>query len=994
MKINYPYIYTSDKTLINQSVSFNNETGVSYKPHEGVHAIWAARVPFLPAMLSDDLVRFGNNRLQLIQLRQFRFIYDLARIREHHSTFALRFISSPNPVPGQPNIIDIVFLGKVFSKDQQRALIHSEHLWERFTSIFPKEEPFGYPLEPVSEKSEFLEYYEPIDLSEAAYENFLEIRKYEDMPIPSKGTLARGVKAGDYIAHPFVPGQTSNPMSRFLMALADQPEKCFVDISLRPTKMFDQEIYNVSFMIGRFKKSAREDDDITEEYLSKRAQIGVFVYENLMLEREQLLMVRVHIVGENEAPRGLAEALGSEMMGNAANKYPTSWVAAQPVDDQQLFAEIRNVRYLEHDFWGKTIADQPLRRLRYFCTAQEAYGAFRLPISPESGYVPGVLVRNEPFISPTDELELREQTRENRNDLQTVTIAAAKAKKVSLGKVYHRGTATEEDFTIPIRDLTRHALIAGSTGSGKSTTIKHLLSQLWLDHGCPFMVLYPVDKPDYRELMAIKKMEEDLLVFTLGDEGTSPFHFNPFEVQDGILIKTHISKIMRVFESAFSLHEPLPMIYREALRKIYRDKGWNVSLDRGSSAHEYPIMSEFYDAIKAITESLEYGREVGDNVRQASVIRIGDLMENVGHALNVRKSMSFDTILSTPTIMELGRIGSTDDISLIMGFLMVCFGEAIETHPRPKDKPHITVVEEAHRLMADSNPSQNREGSTRGNASEDFGNMLAEVRAFGEGIIIAEQIPTVLVKGAIGNTYIKIMHWLEDAPSFELFSTITNLDQNQRDYARTLKPGFAIVRSRYGRPIHLKVPEFGDQNRFEFETPDISDQTIRLQMTNRVRQLGLEMVPTIKWVSAFSFVNNHENKPGSSDFNGKGVEDRWVIAMPMRSCLYCPGRKAFRCDYKKNVTQQFLSDPVLSGTLSTRTKALIESNTEKELNIRLCQLEKWIFKKVPGDKIQTKGLLYCLIAHQADIMRNTYTEDAIKKRRMGKLLQFISKREV
>ena len=985
MKKIYPYIYSTEQTLINQTSSFNNQEGVIYRAVEGINAIWAARVPFLPSMLSDDLTRPGFNRISLIQQRQFRFIYDLARIHENQSTFVLRFISTPNPIDGQPNLIDIIFLGKSFSKSPVNALQFAEVQWDKFSSIFPTEDPFGYPLEPVSSEKEFLQYYEPIPFMDLSNENLLEIRKYEDLPIRSSAPTARVERKGDYIAHPFVPSQNFNPMSQFFMVLASQPEKCYVDISLRPTKMFDQEIYNVSFMIGQFKKTASEDDDVTEEYIRKRSQIGVYVYDNLMLEREQLLMVRVHIIGETSAPRGLAEALGSEMMGNAANKYPTSWVSAQPADELQTVTEINNIKFLEHDFWGFTIASDPLIRLRYLATAQEAYGAFRLPIPPESGYLPGILVRNEPFISPIDELELREQARANKDDVLLKSQEASEEKKISLGQIYHRGSPTQEEFTIPIRDLTRHSLIAGSTGSGKSTTIKHLLSQLWLRHRIPFMVLYPVDKPDYRELRGFTDLVNDLLIYTVGDETTSPFRFNPFLVPDGILIKTHISRLMRIFESAFSLSDPLPMIYREALRTIYREKGWNVALDRGSSSHGFPIMSEFYQAIQDITEKLNYSGETRDNVRQASVIRIGDLLENVGHAVNVRESMSFSKILNQPTIMELGRIGSTDDISLIMGFLLVCFTEAVEIEQRSLDNPHITVVEEAHRLMSESHTLSDTHGNSRQGAGEDFGNMLAEVRAYGEGIIIAEQIPTILVKGAIGNTYIKIMHWLEDAPSFDLFANITNLNKNQKEYARTLKPGFAVVRSMFGQPVHLKVPEFGDQENFNKELSRASDdESIRQFMAVQNKKLSISSSQVIDWTNSIIAKNNVKAEKISSGLI------RWALFSPMQSCFLCQCRKKSKCEYKTLVNDHIIQKPQFREKCLSIYSAILKCENVPEINARLESLKDLLHGRFGSlTEEQLNGWLYCFIAHEVSQTTDSNSQPNDVKARARKILQII-----
>ncbi|NMC59236.1 MAG: ATP-binding protein [Candidatus Methanofastidiosa archaeon] len=958
----YPYIYISGPSNINLPKEYDNDSGVCYKNIEGFHSIWAARVPFLPAMLSQDFERPGLQRISLIQQRQFRFIYDLARIRENHASFVLRFISTPNPIPEQPNLVDIIFLGKTFTKNKSNAQLFAESTWERFSSVFPSEEPFNYPLETIDRETEFLDLYQPIPFDSISTENLLEIRKYEDMPISSTSPLGRVEKKGDYIAYPFVPDQNFNPLGSFLQTLTTQPAKCFVDIGIRPIHLFDQEIFNVSFMIGKFKKTASEDNKVAEEYIRKRSQIGMYVYDNLMLEREQLLMFRVQLVGDNYTPKGLASALGSEMMGNAANKYPTMWDQIQPADESQLNTAKYNIVNLEHDIWGYTIADKSLERLRYLVTAQEAYGAFRLPVPPESGYMPGLLIRNEPFITPVDELEYREQKRKTE---QAYGQSKTFEKKIGIGKIYHRGNQTAQDYFIPVKELTRHMLITGSTGSGKTTTIKHILSQLWIDYHIPFMVLYPVNKPDYRDLLEYDELYEDLLIFTLSDETTSPFRFNPFEAPKGTLIKGHISRIMRVFESAFSLADPLPMIYREALRKIYRDKGWNILLDRSNEEMEFPIMSEFYKAIDEITNNLNYGRETQDNVRQASVIRIGDLLENAGHVVNVKSSGNFTQIMSEPTIMELGRIGSMSDIALIMGFLLTRLQEEIEQKPRTAELPHITVVEEAHRLMAKTGKTNEFSGNTREASGEDFSNMLAEVRGYGEGIIVAEQIPTLLVQGAIGNTYLKIMHWIEDPESYELFSDILNLNSQQKEYARTLKTGFAIARSPFGTPIHLKVPnpEKSIHNKSK-KLVDLSDKGIQEMMRMKIEEINLDLGNFIKW----------DNRSSLSAFpKSKDLKQNLFLKMPMQTCAFCPWISNnininFKKCLKDQVNKFLLNDSSINLELEKIFISEIEKENHNDKNYYECvrDLIQKRYQHLP--KQNAVEWSYCYTSHKADIL--------------------------
>ncbi len=991
--MNQPYIFTTPRVPIQQEDSFDNTRGITYKQVEGEHAIWAARLPFLPAMLSNDFVRPGNQRIQLIQLRQVRFIYDLVRTRENRATFELRFIATKNPIggqpiegqsveerpiEGQPNLIDIVFLGKVFSQKQGAAKVLAQKLWARFSSVFPVEDPFNYPLEAVLSEQEFRRYYEPIPFQDIQPTNVLEIRKYEEMPIPSAAPLGRVARKGDYIAHPFVPSTAFSPMGRFLTALAAQPNPCFVGVSLRPTRMYDQEVHNVSFAIGQFKRTATEDDDVTEEYIRSRSALGAYVHEKLMQEREQLATVRVQIVGQRSDILGLAEALGSEMMGNLERKYPTQWVAAQPANQEEMTAARNNLEYLDQEMWGHTLASPPLARLRYLVSAEEAYGAFRLPVPPESGYMPGVLVKNEPFVAPADELELRRQARANLNDVASALAQAESASKISLGVVYHRGNPTAQQFRIPVKDLTRHTLIGGSTGSGKSTTIKNILAQLWLEHRVPFLVLYPIDKPDYRDLLGFQELAKDLVIFTLGDEGTSPFRFNPFEAPEGVLLKTHLSRLMRVFMAAFTLQDPLPMIYREALRRVYRDKGWDPVLDRGGEQREYPMMSDFYATIKDITDKLDYGREVKDNVRQASVIRIADLLENAGYVVNVPRSMSLQKILNQPTVMELGRVGSVQDTSLLMGFLLMRFAEEVERNPRPLTHPHITVVEEAHRLMADTGTSSSVVADSRGAAGEDFANILAEVRGYGEGIIIAEQIPTLLVKGAIGNTYLKLMHWLEDAPSFDLFGSIMNLDAQQREYARTLTSGFAIVRNAYGRPVHIKVPEFGDQSGYLKPADDATnDAAIHNWMQQQRAKLELEDVAVEKWSSSLA-AGNERNVAVMKNAGWRAEPQTlaFLMAAPMQTCLFCRAlHETQECRYGQATRNQIIAKDKIHQQLQAQFD---ETTKASDLDIRARELDKLhalldeYLNESSAEKRQ--GMFYCYLAHEA----NTLFEDSRK----------------
>jgi hypothetical protein len=74
-----------------------------------------------------------------------------------------------------------------------------------------------------------------------------------------------------------------------------------------------------------------------------------------------------------------------------------------------------------------------------------------------------------------------------------------------------------------------------------------------------------------------------------------------------------------------------------------------------------------------------------------------------------------------------------------------------------------------------------------------FAALLAEIRAYGEGLVIAEQIPARLVPDVIKNTAVKIVHRLPAADDREAVGATMNATPAQSRYLVTLPPGRAAV---------------------------------------------------------------------------------------------------------------------------------------------------------------------------------------------------------
>jgi len=95
----------------------------------------------------------------------------------------------------------------------------------------------------------------------------------------------------------------------------------------------------------------------------------------------------------------------------------------------------------------------------------------------------------------------------------------------------------------------------------------------------------------------------------------------------------------------------------------------------------------------------------------------------------------------------------------------------------------------------------------KGRAIEVFANILSEIRAYGEGILIAEQIPVKLTPGAIKNTNLKVVHRLVAEDDREAVGNTMNLSESQMRYLTTLRAGEGVAYTEgMQKPVLLTVP--------------------------------------------------------------------------------------------------------------------------------------------------------------------------------------------
>ncbi|MBV9231236.1 MAG: DUF87 domain-containing protein, partial [Chloroflexi bacterium] len=218
-----------------------------------------------------------------------------------------------------------------------------------------------------------------------------------------------------------------------------------------------------------------------------------------------------------------------------------------------------------------------------------------------------------------------------------VDFHPSEAVNFPLGYIQQNGRDTSNTFDIAMDALTKHAVVVGVTGSGKTTTVMNLLDRM-VEGGKPFLVIEPA-KAEYRALHKALAPRANLRIYTLGNEMIAPFRLNPFEFQTSdepgnASLLTHIDFLKAVFNAAFILYAPMPHVLEEALHEVYEDKGWDLASGTNrrvpdwSERHRYaifPTLTDLYYKVDIVTNRLGYDREVESNVKAGLKTRIGSL---------------------------------------------------------------------------------------------------------------------------------------------------------------------------------------------------------------------------------------------------------------------------------------------------------------------------------------------------------------------------------
>ncbi|MCK8827043.1 DUF87 domain-containing protein [Natroniella acetigena] len=544
--------------------------------------------------------------------------------------------------------------------------------------------------------------------------------------------------------------------SNFIKTLENLDDKS--DLLLKfVIKPFDfigsEDEYMLFEEINRVKKYSSGIRDIVKRNI-----------ENKNVLREVLSDEKIQDLYSREAENSLQNLL------QEFTQFPTFNFRIEVNSNDQIFAKDMLQNILSSSFENSYVTEicdmnnppsmEKFGVMNYLFSLNEVKGFFQLPVGNHM----------------TTFKNIRKST-----DIKSFNLNKEKNeyRKIKLGT-----NNVSRNININLDDFNKHAFVCGSTGSGKTTIIMDLLFQAYEKYDVPFLVLEPA-KTEYRTMKKIEKSEtlkemagveesklqNDLQIFTLKDADLVPFFINMFEPVENSKIFEHPSLLEEAFQASMDLFPPTPFLVNRALKKLYKESGFIENVITGEKVSsitdmeldKIPDLEKFVEILKEVMDDTDYDKEVKKNLDTVLNVRFSSLLNKpIGEIFNNKITMpSIEELLQKPTIIELEGLNEYQKGLFMMVLMNLIRNYLINNDPFEEDRSHklqhLIVLEEAHNIVANIPRSSAGTSNPMENAKDMIVNMLAEIRAKGEGIIVADQIPSAVAPEVIKNTNVKVV---------------------------------------------------------------------------------------------------------------------------------------------------------------------------------------------------------------------------------------------
>ena len=414
--------------------------------------------------------------------------------------------------------------------------------------------------------------------------------------------------------------------------------------------------------------------------------------------------------------------------------------------------------------------------------------------------------------------------------------------KMNLGKIYHMGKEEAAGLLLNRQAMASHTFITGSTGTGKSNAVYHLLDEITKNGQTTFLVVEPA-KGEYKNVFGNCT---DAQVFGTNPRETPLLRMNPFAFPENIHILEHIDRLVEIFNACWPMYAAMPAVLKDAIERSYQKVGWDL---RNSESEKgiFPTFFDLLDILPGVIEESHYSKDTQSDYVGALCTRVKSLTNGIdGSVLCAEDALSDAEMFDQNVIVDLSRVGSMETKSLLMGILVMKLQEYRMCSSGMNSRlRHVTVLEEAHNLLRKTSAEQSQEGANlQGKSVEMLANAIAEMRTYGEGFIIADQAPGLLDMSVIRNTNTKIILRLPDEEDRKLVGKSAALKEAQIDELSKLPLGVAAVyQNEWPEAVLCKIEAYPMPENAVYHKPSKMPHEINAEFVFGQLAVGKELKP-------------------------------------------------------------------------------------------------------------------------------------------------------
>lgn len=342
-------------------------------------------------------------------------------------------------------------------------------------------------------------------------------------------------------------------------------------------------------------------------------------------------------------------------------------------------------------------------------------------------------------------------------------------------------SGTDLEARVGLADLEGHAFVTGTTGSGKSTTLHRLLAEAWNQQGVPFLIVDPV-KDDYEDVSGL--IRGGLRRLSGRDLSLNLLQAWPGEDQI-----EHTARVAQAFKGSFVMPSPTPYVVTQLFDRL------TEMPDNGAGSSLFDVRGLLKDTV----EDLGYAAEPRLNIEASLRTRLNLLLApSRAHRFCWPDSDLVTSLFGQPTVVTLADIPDDEERSFIVLVLALATWANAKHSRGGEAVRHLLVLEEAHRVIPELGPSDaaGEGGTAQRVSSELLAAMLAEVRSYGQQVVVVDQSPAKVSSEVIRNTNLKITHRITHPDDQELMAGALGMEDAERRSLGALARGEAVISTR------------------------------------------------------------------------------------------------------------------------------------------------------------------------------------------------------